>query len=146
MTNKSCCFFGQSSINFRNREIVFESVYRRIETLIKDGYTDFTFGSWGDFAAAARIAVSLQKKFNLEIKTVYYLIYSENADELREKYDTLIPPAQMRPHNALARRGQAIISASDYCIFYVINQTGEARRAMEYAKSFDKPYVNLAEV
>jgi len=126
---------------------VFELMYGQVGMLIKDGYTNFIFGSWGDFDTTARIAVISHKHQNPKVKTVYYQAsHTGDTERLLQKYDEVIPPIQDRQQNAHVYRDQYIVAQSDYCIFYVTNKTGDARKAMDYAIAQNKPFINLADL
>ena len=144
--SKKCCFFGQINLGYKIRDRVFGQVYERIERLIQDGYTHFVFGGWGDFEYTARIAVISHRQKYPQIKTAYYQASAGNDEKERRIYDEIIPPIQNRLQNALVYRDQAMIAGSDYCIFYVTNKAGDTRKALDYAKNQNKPYINLADI
>ena len=145
MTKKSCCFFGQLKLSSQKRGEVYESVSRQVSALIKDGYSDFLFGNWGDFEVVSRIAIMSLKKVNPHIRTVYYQkLVQMDAGKLLQRYDEVIPPIWDR--GAYDFHNQIIIRNSDYCIFYVTNKTGEERKALQYAIDKNKAYVNLADL
>ena len=45
--NKTCCFFGHRTVN--NRVDLQEKVSRLVEELIKNGFSIFLFGGFGEF-------------------------------------------------------------------------------------------------
>ena len=47
--SKTCCFFGQTRLTYKKRDRAYELVYAQIETLAKEGYTDFIFDSKGQY-------------------------------------------------------------------------------------------------
>jgi len=150
MTNKSCCFFGKVRLSYEQRGKAFELVYRQIETLVNDGYTEFIFSNWSDFDSAARIAViSLRMRFP-NIKTIYYQAFkTEDKQQSLKKYDEVIyPPIEDKPKKQeITYRNYAMIDSSDFCIFYIVpNKSGDANKAMQYAIENNKPYINLAEL
>jgi len=146
MTKKSCCFFGKTKLGYQKRDKAFELLYRQIEALIKDGYTEFILSGHGDFDSTARIAViSLRMRFP-NIKTIYYHAckYEDNQALLQ----TIYPPIEdISQHQAIVYRNYAMIDSSDYCIFYVVrNKSGAVNKAIKYAIKNNKPYINLADI
>jgi len=145
MSNKSCCFLGNSKqLSYRQRNNIFQLLYNEVDKLIKDGYYEFIFSGNNDFESAARIAVISHKLRNSNIITKYIANPNDDINQLQKAYDKVIIPDI--PKHTISQRNRYIVDNSDYCCFYVKNFVGDAFVAMLYAKKINKPQINLAYV
>ncbi|MCL2370510.1 MAG: hypothetical protein FWC80_04720 [Firmicutes bacterium] len=143
MSNKSCCFLGNSKqLSYRQRDNVFQLFYAEVGRLIKDGYTNFIFSGNSDFESAARIAVISHRVKNSTITTTYITNPNDNIEQLQKAYDKVIIPDISK--HTISQRNRYIVDNSDYCCFYVKNFVGDAFVAMLYAKKTNKSQINLA--
>ena len=146
MSNKTCCLFGQAKINIEKQNQLYEVLYAKIETLIKDGYANFSFDYTGDFSFVVAMAISKLRQYYPHIKMVYYQVYdSEDTDILKYGYDEIIPPFNNIPEtDTLSYRNHFMVENSDYCIFYVNTKPSNInKKALRFTKILNKPYINL---
>jgi len=143
MSNKTCCFLGNSKqLSYRQRDNVFQLLYVKIDKLIKEGFTDFIFSGNSNFESTARIAVNSHRLRNSNITTKYIANPNDDIEQLQKAYDEVIIPDI--PKHTLSQRNRYIVDNSDYCCFYIKNFVGDAFVAMLYAKEKNKPQTNLA--
>ena len=141
MSNKSCCFLGNSrQLSYRQRDNVFQLFYVEVDKLIKKGYTKFIFSGNSDFESAARIAVISHRIKNSN--TTYIANPNDDIVQLQKVYDEVIIPDI--PKHTIKQRNRYIVDNSNYCCFYIKNFVGDAFVAMLYAKKINKQQINLA--
>jgi len=146
MTNKTCCLFGQAKISIPKQDHLCELLYDQLETLIKDGYANFSFDCKGDFSLVVAMVISKLKQVYSNIKMMYYQVYdTEDIELLKYGYDEIIPPFKNIPEtDILPYRNHSMVENSDYCIFYLNTRpTDPNKKAVLFAKNLNKPYVNL---
>lgn len=149
--DKVCSFFGHRDI--RVTDALKERITEEIEKTIEFGCGTFYFGGYGDFDRLCYDIVTQIKRNNFcEIKRVYcvsqerYLYknvrYFNRADYDEVKY---IVPAFSGWYKSIYYRNCAMISESDYVIFYAENRENSgAYKAYNYAKrQKEKTVVNL---
>ncbi|MCL2370478.1 MAG: hypothetical protein FWC80_04555 [Firmicutes bacterium] len=146
MTNKTCCLFGQAKISIPKQAKLSKLLYDQLETLIKDGYTNFSFDCKGDFSLVVAMTVSKLKNTYPFIKMIYHQIYdNEDTNLLEYGYDKIIPPFDNIPEtDTLSYRNHSMVDNSDYCIFYFNTRPSSTnKKTLRFAKNLGKPYVNL---
>ena len=145
MIKKSCYILGHKRLNCENREKIFELLHDKIEELAQDGYTDFIFCGDGDFNKAANSAIFILKHRYSNIKTVYYMADgSKSNKELLQMYDEVAFLTGEEDCGAILQK-RAIIDNSDYCIFYVANNSC-IKDIINYAENKNKPYINFSKI
>ena len=129
----TCCFIGHRKI-IRTSELE-ERLRRVLIELIKKGVTDFIFGDHSAFNDLCYDTVTLLKKTNPAIRRVHYRKdYQEIDDSVRQFFaagyeDSICPDGVASAGKAAyIERNQAMIRASDYCIFYFDNSYQPDRR------------------
>lgn len=147
---KSCCFFGHWNAGDVSWPL-FDLLIKKIEALILDGYGVFYFGSFEIFDLLSYHAVdALQNKYK-HIKTICVETPANRngryADDIKSCCDeTYCPKTEEKPNRLkISHQHQAIINESDYCIFYVKINCGQAYQALRYAMRKKKALINIAE-
>ncbi len=121
---KTCSFFGHR--NVVETEELRQKIKETILSLVKDeGVSAFLFGSKSNFDGLCLDVVSEIKTVEPRIKLVYYrasfpYIGKDYEEYLLETYDeTLMPKGVENAGRAsYVERNQAMIDASDFCVFY----------------------------
>ncbi len=123
MENRNCCFVGHRKIE--NADQVKERLVEVIGQLILQGVTVFYFGSRSEFDDLAWDVVTELKAQNQAIKRIYVRSAFAYISESYKKYllesyeETYMPEGVENAGKAsYVERNQAMIDASDICVFY----------------------------
>ncbi len=123
MELKSCCFIG-------HREVLCEEKVRvrlkkKVLELLRQGVTEFYFGSNGKFDAIALKAVSELKNEYPGVNRVFVRATYEQLSDYYEEYllrlydRTFMPLGVINAGNAsYVKRNYEMINACDVCVFY----------------------------
>lgn len=148
---KICSFFGHRVID--NKKEVETNVARLVEDLIKNDFTVFQFGGFGEFDELCYSLVSALKERYPTIKRVYCLCEEKYLQEKKrqnvfreEDYEEFVyyVPSFDYWYTRIYYRNCEMIENSDYIIFYAENRADSgAYKALKYAKKARKKYINL---
>lgn len=106
-----------------------------VESLIREGATDFYLGGYGSFDnMAASVVWKLKEKYP-DICSVLVIPYL-NRDIDTSRYDlTTYPPLETVPKRfAITRRNEWMVRAADVVVAYVRHGWGGAAATLEYAQ------------
>ena len=167
MESKSCCFIGHRTV--KDKEIIEKRLIEKVAALIKEDVDTFYFGSHSRFDDLAWEVVSELKKEYQYIKRIYVRSSYAYIDDsyknyLLESYEDTYMPEGVENAGAASyvERNQAMINASDICVFYYDENYMPARRkqakralsdyqpksgtkiAFEYATKKGKKIINVA--
>lgn len=168
MEQKTCCFIGHRRIE--NLSEVQVKLQRILTELIEQGVKKFIFGDHSQFNDLCYDVVSELKKNIPEIQRIKFRKdYQEISDSVKKYFldgfeDNICPEGVAKAGKAsYVERNQAMITASDVCIFYYNENYQPERRkeskrsigtyqpksgtriAYEFAVSKDKEIINLYE-
>ena len=157
---KSCCFKGHRDIEDKEKLLI--KTTEVVQSLIEQGVKIFYFGSKSSFNSLCLNVVTDLKATYPDIKLVYARSMYSYVNEFYKNYlleiydDTFMPQGVENAGRAsYVKRNQAIIDASDYCVFYynqnylppkkerangtlVYQRKSGTRIAYEYAKKKNK--------
>lgn len=149
--DKTCCFFGHRTVN--NRVDLQEKVSQQVEELIKNGFSIFLFGGFGEFDELCYSVVSQKQKIYSNIKRVYcvsderHLNPRKRPKYLQEDcYEEFIyyAPSFDYWYKRIYYRNCEMIDRSDYIIFYAENRKDSgAYKTLKYAIRCKIEYTNL---
>ena len=164
----TCCFIGHRKITETPQ--LCEQLQHTVCELIELGVTDFIFGDHSAFDRLCYNTVSTLKEQRPEIRRTHFRkAYQEIDDSMRQFFfdgyeDSVCPDGVASAGKAAyIERNQAMIKASDYCIFYFDesyqpNRRKESKRSLtsyqpksgtraayEYAVRKGKKIINLFE-
>lgn len=112
----------------------------------------FLCGGYGDFDQIATKILDEMRKEGEAFRKIIVVPYHDEGYLAKRKnlfmsYDEIIfPPLEKVPRKfAILRRNEWMVSQSDFIIFYVRHDWGGAARALSYAVSHKKNFVNIAE-
>lgn len=168
MERKTCCFIGHRKIE--NYSEVQAKLQRILTDLIEQGVTKFIFGDHSQFDSLCYDVVTRLKENYPEIQRIKYRKDYQEISESVKKYflngfeDNICPDGVAKAGKAsYVERNQAMITASDVCVFYYNENYQPKRRkeskrsigtyqpksgtrlAYEFAVSKDKENINLYE-
>ncbi len=118
-----------------------------IETLIREGATEFYLGGYGNFDRLAAEEVRNACKKHPDIRAVLVLPYlKENAD-LSSFYDASVyPPLEtVLPQFAIPARNRWMVDNCDGLVCYVTRSFGGAAEMLRYAERKGKRIFRLSE-
>lgn len=106
-----------------------------VETLIREGATDFYLGGYGAFDRIAASVVWKMKEKYPDICSVLVIPYL-NQEVDTSHYDlTTFPPLEKVPKRfAISRRNQWMVQVADAVVAYVCHSLGGAATMLEYAQ------------
>ena len=149
--SKICSFFGHREIE--DIEILKGQFECLVEVLIKDSFTVFLFGGFGEFDALCYQIVSCLKEKYPMLKRVYCvcdereLLKMKSGKPFQKKeYEEIVyfAPSFDYWYKRIYYRNCEMIERSDCVIFYAENRTGSgAYKALRYALRHKKKYINL---
>lgn len=122
--------------------------------LMTHAYVEFLVGRNGDFDRIVSSAIRRAQKSYGHENSAHTLVlpymtaqYRNNEESFYSFYDEIEVFDSHKTHfkAAITERNRAMIDRSSFVFFYVKESDGGASRAMEYARSIKKPYVNIAE-
>lgn len=121
---KYCCFVGHRKIEISEKLI--KKVTALIESLIQNkAVSTFLFGSRSEFDDLCyKIVSKLKEKYpyikRIFVRGEYEYINNQYKNYLLESYEDTFYPAKIHGAGRLSYvlRNQAMIDASDFCIFY----------------------------
>ena len=168
MEQKTCCFIGHRRIE--NHSEVQAKLQSILTELIEQGVTKFIFGDHSQFNDLCYDVVSELKKNNTDIQRIKFRKdYQKISDSVKKYFldgfeDNICPDGVAKAGKAsYVKRNQAMITASNVCIFYYNENYQPERRkeskhsigtyqpksgtrlAYEFAASKDKEIINLYE-
>ena len=145
---KICCGFGHREI----RQNIEARLAKEIESAIAEqGVTVFYTGGQGRFDALFASAVRTAKQKHSRIKLVLVKPYFSNELNTNKAYyealfdDVIIPQELLGVHykSAITQRNRFMAEQADLIICFVAHEHGGAYAAVQYAKTINKPVINL---
>ena len=141
----TCCFIGHRKVKHQ-KELEYH-LLNVVRYLIAQNVTTFLFGDHSDFNTLCYGVVSELKETNPTIKRVHVRTDYPNADAytmrfLTEGYEDSICPDGIASAGkaAYVERNQAMILASDFCVFYYNeNYLPDLRKASKKALTSYQP-------
>lgn len=131
----TCCFIGHRKIE--ETPALREKVKAVVEELIESGTKEFLFGDHSRFNDLCYEVVTALKQTHSEVKRIHYRTnYPESGEAVKKFFldgfeDSVCPPGvEKAGRAAYVERNQAMILASDVCVFYYSgNRLLEDRKA-----------------
>lgn len=151
MENKICSFFGHRNVECK--EEVFYRVLNLVKKLIKDNYSIFLFGGFGEFDDICYAVVTQLKKEYPYLRRVY--CYSDEKQFLREKRRGLILDTDYEKFEFLSLdydywytriyfRNCKMVDLSDIIVFYAEEkESSGAFKTLKYAVKTKKEIYNV---
>lgn len=162
----TCCFIGHRKI--KKSEVLAEQLRTAIDGLIRQGVTNFIFGDHSEFDSLCYDVVSELKDHYPHVRRIHYRTDYPDADNymmqfLLGGYEDSVCPERVASAGraAYVERNQAMILASDLCVFYynedylpavrkgskcsltTYQPRSETRLAYDFAKANTKTIINL---
>ncbi|WP_409968213.1 hypothetical protein RFF05_17080 [Bengtsoniella intestinalis] len=117
-----------------------------VESLIKEGATQFYLGGYGQFDELAFQVVRQWKKTYPHIKTIYVMAYLNRVPRDIDWYDdTTYPPIEEGPQRfAISRRNKWMATACDVLVVYLrYDDVGGAAAMYKQARRQGKPCIHF---
>lgn len=148
--NKICSVFGHRGI------CVTEELQNELsicfEKLIKDGYSTFYFGGFGEFDDLCHKIITKLKIKYPHIRRVFILAdpryVNKKSDYLTENYEESIYLDMDFDYwySRIYFRNVEMVKQSNFIVFYAFNkEKSGAYKILQYAKKAKKDYINFAE-
>ncbi len=155
MIEKSCCFTGHRMIPTEYRKNISEQLRRYISILAENGITKFIAGgALGFDTLAALEVIELKNTVYPELELVLALPcrdqkkFWQNSD--KAEYDRIVSNAtdvvylsEKYTRYCMHVRNKYMVDNSDYCIAYLIKDTGGTASTVDYAKKKGKNIIYI---
>lgn len=143
---KICCFIGHKHI--RKRAKLIKLLDTKIEFLIKEGYDNFIFGTFGTFDTLAFVVCLGLKNQYKHISINQVVSDNEICETLsneNNKFNYLYLPTNGNYKEFILNSYKSMVDKSDYIVSYVNpnRKISNAKSAEEYAKSNNKNIENI---
>lgn len=127
-----------------------------IEKLYRDGVREFRCGGAVGFDTLAALAVLEKREEYPDIRLVLMLPYRGQATAFtplqRRCYDEIMLGADevnvLSEHyfrGCMFARNRALVEGSDYCVAFLLGDTGGTKMTVDYAKKKELKIINLGE-
>ena len=153
--NKICCFTGHRVIAAENGDIRMR-IRGTVESLAKDGYTDFRCGGALGFDTLAALEVIRLKDFFPEVKLIMYLPCRDQCsrwqtqdvkiyEAILAKADEVYYSSEFYSRTCMHERNVRLVTGADTCVaYYHEGSAGGTAFTVKYAKRNGVNLINLA--
>ena len=151
-----CCFTGHRRIPDAMLSPLQDNLRRMIEQLYRDGVREFRCGGAIGFDTLAALAVLEKREEYPDIRLVLMLPYRGQAnaftplqkrcyDEIMQCADEVNILSEHYFRGCMFVRNRALVEGSDYCVSFLLYDTGGTKMTVDYAKKMGLKIINLGE-
>lgn len=154
--NKICCFTGHRVIAPADRDGIRMNIRHTVETLAKDGYTDFRCGGALGFDTLAALEVLRLKESFPSVRLIMYLPCRDQCsrwqigdikvyEAILAKADDVFYAGEFYSRTCMHERNIRLVTGADTCVaYYHEGSPGGTAFTVKYAQKNGVNVINLA--